>query len=177
MAIATTLSISSTAEIMMTGIVRSTASARIRSRTSIAVHLRHHDVEQDEVDSARAASVSSAGAPVHRGLDLVAERPQAAREQVAVDLLVVDDEEAPRHRGDEESSGGGVTRRAERAEQPAEIRDLLLGGALAFLDDVGDLVRVEEVNLVLELRNDRQDLVVVREVVERVVRLAAGCST
>src|SRR6266540_963136 len=54
-------------------------------------------------------------------------------------------------------------------QQPSKVRDLALGGPLPLFDDVGDLVGVEEVNAVLELRNDRQDLGVVGEVVKREV--------
>ena len=131
-----TASISSTAEIMMTGIVRSTASARMRSSTSkpsisgIMMSSRTRSI-------GRAASDLERGAPVHRGLDLVAERAQAAGEQVPVDLDVVDDEEAAGagRRGARTRLRG---RRGREPEELAEIRDLLLGRALAFLDDVGD---------------------------------------
>ncbi len=58
-----------------------------------AVHLRHHDVEEHEVDLARAEDFEGlAAVDGHR--DLVAEGAQAPRQQVAVDLHVVDDEQA-----------------------------------------------------------------------------------
>ena len=69
-----------------------------------AVHLRHHDVEEDEVDRPRGQRLEG-GASVHRGLDLVAERLEAAHQKVSIDLGVVDDEEAPRQRGDQKTSG------------------------------------------------------------------------
>src|SRR5437867_3651393 len=43
-------------------------------------------------------------------------------------------------------------------KQAPQIRQLLLGRALPLLDHVRDLVRVEEVNALAELRNDRKDL-------------------
>src|SRR5512147_3263608 len=58
---------------------------------------------------------------------------------------------------------GGVRREdlTARREQLPQIGNLFLRGALSLLDHVRNPVGVEEVNLVLELRNDRQNLVVV----------------
>ena len=60
----------------------------------VAVHLRHHDVEQHEVERLRAASSSSASRPLVAVVDVrVALALQALRERVAVVLVVVDDEQ------------------------------------------------------------------------------------
>ena len=58
-----------------------------------AVHLRHHDVEEHEIDRARREDLERR-ASVDGGLDLVAQRLEPPGEEVAVGLDVVDDQEA-----------------------------------------------------------------------------------
>ena len=59
-----------------------------------AVHLGHLDVEQQQVEAARARSISSATRPFSAQRDAMALQLQAARQQQAVDLVVVDDQQA-----------------------------------------------------------------------------------
>jgi hypothetical protein len=53
-----------------------------------------------------------------------------------------------------------------RGEQSPDVGELRLGRALALLDHVGDVPRAVQADGALELRQDRDDLGVVREVVE-----------
>src|SRR6266536_6356851 len=51
-----------------------------------------------------------------------------------------------------------IAGRRSAGQEAAKERKLLLGRSLPLLDDVRDLVRVEQADAVLELRNDREDL-------------------
>ena len=59
----------------------------------VAVHLRHLDVEQDQVDRALGAALTRASRPFSAERHGVPELLEGAAEQEAVDPVVVDDEE------------------------------------------------------------------------------------
>ncbi len=92
----TTLSSSSTDEMTMTGRWRGRVGGLDPAERLVAVHLRHLEVEQDDVDARRAFGLEQ----VHRhpavlGLDdLVALGLEGAREDGPVEPRVVDDEDA-----------------------------------------------------------------------------------
>jgi hypothetical protein len=62
-----------------------------------AAHLRHHDVEEDQIDGLAAQAIKGVAA-VDRGHALVVEELQLLREDVAVERLVVDDQDSCRRR-------------------------------------------------------------------------------
>ena len=83
-------------------------------RTSMPGHARHHDVEEDEVEALRLDHLQALR-PVVRGEDGVAARLEPPREHVAVELVVVHDEQlvrALRGLGDggPDDEGGGAGR-------------------------------------------------------------------
>ena len=97
-----TLSTSSTEDIMTTGHVAQARVGGERRQHLVAVHLRHLDVEQDQVDGALAGATSSASRPFSAKVTVCPSCSRARPEEQAVHPVVVDDEEV---------AGLGVTRR------------------------------------------------------------------
>ncbi len=127
----TTLSSSSSAEIMSTGMSRSARVGLQPLEHGVAVEIGHHHVEQHQVDRAR-GSVSSAASPPATLEDVVALARQAARQHVAVLLVVVHDQD----------DGTARRRRARRSDPgPALCRSALaLWRDAAVVQELGEPV-------------------------------------
>ena len=93
------LSVSSTAEIMITGRWRSVRVLADEREHLVAVELGHEHVEQDDVEGVADVQLLPAAPAVDGGDDLVAEPFEVAREQPAVDRIVVYDQQPGGMRG------------------------------------------------------------------------------
>ena len=78
---------------MTTGTSRSFESALHRLQHLVAVHLRHHDVEQDQIEGACGQKVQRVPSVRGRHHVVVAPPFQPPCQRVAVVLVVVDDEQ------------------------------------------------------------------------------------
>ena len=85
---------------MITGMWRSSGVALEAAQDLEAVDPGHHDVEQDQIDGFAAQPLEGVPA-MDRGERLVLEQLELLRQHVAVERLVVDDQDAGRrrHRG------------------------------------------------------------------------------